>query len=139
MEAILPGNSHKRHLRFLCSCVLLLVVLSPLVSVFSSTEIMEESISQLLDVLNAAESSGAQKGEALIQAYGQEAVEKQVKEILQDEFSIAPEEVEVQLEALDGIPWIHVILRGQSSWSDSTRVAGALKDKLNCQIKITRK
>ena len=139
LDTILPGESIKRHLRFLSSCIMLLVLLSPLLDLFPSVERIEYGVEDFLAKIEEAEQNGRAEGEALIQSYGEDAVAAYIKEELEAEFSISDDEIEVIFEKVDTETLVHVILRGKASWTDGERVTIFLKEKLNCRVKVTRK
>ena len=139
LETILPAESTKRHLRFLLSCIMILLLLSPMIRAFSSLSGLEAELHEFLQAIESAETSGEEAGKELVSNYSEDVISKYVVDKLQEEFAVSEEEIEVLFETRDGTMIVHVVLRGRASWLDGTKVTTFLKDELNCQVKITRK
>ena len=139
MEMILPAERTKRHLKFLASCIMILIVINPMIRAFPSAESLESNINEFLDILNTAESDGAEMGKNLVLNYGKEAVSEFVRSKLQEKFSVSDEEIEIVFEENEDEMFMHVILRGRASWLDGMSVTAFLQEQVNCPVKVTRK
>ena len=139
LESILPAEGAKRHLRFLLSCIMILILLSPMIQAFPTLSGLDAEIREFLQAIEEAETNGEEAGKELVVNYSEDVISKYVKDKLKEEFAVSTEEVEVLFEAQDDDKIVHVVLRGRASWLDGTRVATFLKNELNCQIKVTRK
>ena len=139
VQSLLPSEKMKKHIRFLSSCIVLLLLLHPLVTIGDALRGIYTDVNGLLDRIEAAEQSGIASGEALIQTYGEKAVSDYVKKYLSSEFALVPDEIEVQISNNEEDILVTVILRGRASWADGTAIAEQLRNKLSCPIKVIRK
>ena len=139
LESILPGERLKRHLHYLFSCVMLLLLVTPLLTLLPGLGKIEDEIKSFVSELEKAEKNGTEQGEALIESYQEEAISAYVKERLQSEFALDPAEVTVAMEKVQNNAVLHITLHGRASWTDSSKVIEYFKKELNCQVKVTRK
>lgn len=139
LETILPAEGAKRHLRFLFSCIMILLLLSPMIRTFPSLIGLKAELQDFLQAIESAETSGEEAGKELVSNYSEDVISKFVEDKMQEKFAVSAEEVEVLFEITDSTMIVHVILRGRASWLDGTKVTMFLKDELNCQVKVTRK
>ena len=139
VQSLLPSEKMKKHIRFLSSCIVLLLLLHPLVTIGDALRGIYSDVNDLLDRIEAAEQSGMANGEALIQTYGEKAVSDYVNKYLSSEFALDQDEIEVQINNNESDILVTVILRGRASWADGTAIAERLKNKLSCPIKVIRK
>lgn len=140
---ISSANPLKKHLNYLCSLILVITLISPLVSVLKNTFDIKEYINNFYHSIKTEEI--IENSNTIIVNTSKEKVCEGIKETIISKFSLEKTDVYVSLELNSDditsieITKVNVILTNKASWSDTDKIKSFLSELLSCPIDVTRR
>ena len=131
---ISSANPLKKHLNYLCSLILVITLISPLVSVLKNTFDIKEYINNFYHSIKTEEI--IENSNTIIVNTSKEKVCEGIKETIISKFSL--EKTDVYVTSIE-ITKVNVILTNKASWSDTDKIKSFLSELLSCPIDVTRR
>ncbi|MBQ8738025.1 MAG: stage III sporulation protein AF [Clostridia bacterium] len=143
ISSLIINGAIKKYVNYLIGLIMVLVVMSPVFSVLSSINKIEEYMRDFSHSIKTEELINSSN--TLIVNTSEERVCNGIKEMVISKFGFEETDVYISLD-LDKaeinaikIRAVNVVLTNKASWSDTDRVKEYLDKTIGCKINVTRR
>ncbi len=133
----------RKYISFFLSIVMIIIMISPIISIIKDTENMKEGFSSIINEITNNES--IQGTNEIIINTGKDAIIKGIKNTLIENFDFDEKEIQIELETdytnieAIKISKIKIILTGKATWSDVEKVKDYLFEIIGTEIEVVRR